>query len=177
MAEGDQGGQQQGGGDQGGGLKPWYEGKADAELIGHLQNNGWDKDPVEAAIAAAKSQREAQKKLGVPPSELLRMVKPDSPEADVKAFWNKLGAPADPKEYDFTGIKYADGEAIEPEFADALLASFAKRFVPKETALEIAKDVVKFADGDQQQQAAAKTAKVEAEKATLKAEWKQNFDD
>lgn len=160
----------------GGAAKPWYDGKADAELVGHMQNNGWDKDPVEAAIAAAKSHREAQKKLGIPPDQILRMPKADTPEADLKAFWGKLGAPADPKEYDFAGIKYADGTDIEPEFADALRATFAKRLVPKDTAIEIAKDLAKFADGDEQQQAAAKTAKLATEKAALQTEWKQDFD-
>lgn len=159
-----------------GAAKPWYEGKADAELVGHMQNNGWDKDPVEAAIAAAKSHREAQKKLGIPPDQVLRMPKPDSPEADVKLFWGKLGAPADPKEYDFSGVKTADGKDIAPELAEALRASFARRLLPKDTAIEIAKDVIKFNDGDKLQKDAAKTATTAVQKAELQKEWKQDFD-
>lgn len=160
----------------GGAAKPWYDGKADAELVGHMQNNGWDKDPVEAAIAAAKSHREAQKKLGLPPDQILRLPKPDAPEAEIKAFHQRLGAPSDPKEYDFSAVKTSDGKDISPEFAEALRASFARRFVPKDTALEIAKDIVKFNDGDAQQQLAAKTAKINEEKAALAAEWKADPD-
>ena len=133
-------------------------------------------DPAEIAVHMTKAHREAVSKLGVPPDQLLRMVKPDSPEADVKAFWGKLGAPADPKEYDFSAIKYADGTVIEPEFADQLRATFARRFVPKETAIEIAKDLAKFADGDEAKQAAEKTAKIEVERAQLKSEWKQDYE-
>jgi len=179
MADGDQGtqggGQQQGGGDQGGGQQTAWHTGLEPEIIGHIQNRGLKlDDPKSIVDNLAKAHREASSKLGVPADQLIRVLKPDSPEADVKAFWNRLGAPADPKEYDFSGVKTADGKDIAPELADALRASFARRFVPKDTAAEIAKDLIKFNEGDAQQKAAAKTATINAEKAALAAEWKQD---
>ena len=154
----------------------WHSG-LDAEIIGHIQNRGLTLDDPKLVVDnLAKAHREATSKLGVPPDQLLRMVKPDSPEADVKAFWTKLGAPNDPKEYDFSAIKTADGKDVAPELADALRASFARRFVPKDTAAEIAKDVLKFNESEASKQAADKTAKLEVERAQLKSDWKQDYE-
>ena len=154
----------------------WHTG-LDAEIIGHIQNRGLKLDDPKAIVDnLAKAHREASSKLGVPADQLLRMPKADAPEAEIKAFHQRLGAPADPKEYDFTGIKYANGKEIEQPLADALRASFAKRFVPKDTALEIAKDVIKYADSDEAQKLSTKTAAIEVEKAQLKSEWKQDYD-
>src|SRR5690348_6393637 len=47
------------------GTKVWFDG-ADAETVGHIQNRGLDKLPAnEAALAAIKAHREAEKHLGV----------------------------------------------------------------------------------------------------------------
>lgn len=154
----------------------WHTG-LDAEIIGHIKNRGLTLDNPKAIVDnLAKAHREASSKLGVPADQLIRVIRPDSPEADVKAFWGRLGAPQDPKEYDFAGIKYADGSDLEPTFADAIRASAARLHMPKDMALELAKDLAKFADGDEQQQIATRTAKLNEEKAALAAEWKADPD-
>jgi hypothetical protein len=159
-----------------GAAKPWHDGVA-PEVVGFWQNKGLDlADPVKFATGFTEQYRQMEAFRGVPASEILRMVKPDSPEADVKAFWGKLGAPADPKEYDFSAIKTADGKEIAPELADALRASFARRFVPKDTAAEIAKDVIKFNEGEASKKTAEKTANIEVERAQLKSDWKQDYE-
>lgn len=151
--------------------QPWHHG-VEAETVGFWQNKGLDlTDPVKFATGFTKQYRDMEAFRGVPANELLRIPKPDAPEADVKTFWNKLGAPGDPKEYDFAGIKYADGTDLEPAFAEAIRATAARLHMPKGWAAEIAKDMAKFADGDQATAAAEKTASINAEKAALLKEW------
>jgi hypothetical protein len=36
---------------------PWYEGKLDAELIGHIENKGWKKDDPVAVASKPPSRR------------------------------------------------------------------------------------------------------------------------
>src|SRR5580692_8884903 len=46
------------------------------ELSGHIQNKGWHTmTAIEAASAAAQAHREAEQRLGVPSSELIRVPK------------------------------------------------------------------------------------------------------
>src|ERR1700722_3998131 len=152
----------------------WHKSAA-PELVGFWQNKGLDlSDPVKFPTEFTDQYRQREPLRGGPADQILRMPKPDSPEADVKAFWNKLGAPADPKEYDFSAIKNVKGETIKPELADVLRASFSRRFVPKETALEIAKDLAKFNEGDEQQQLASRTVRLEQERADLAKSWGPN---
>lgn len=147
--------------------KPWFEGKATPEDIGHWDNKGWKKDdPVTIALEATKAVREAQRFIGVPPERLLKL-----PErADDKAGWDavnaRLGVPAKAEEYDFAGLKYADGNDVEQGFVDALRTSLHKAGVRKDAAREIAKDMMKYSDSGEAQ-AAGETA---AQRATNLAE-------
>lgn len=149
---------------------PWHQG-LDAEVIGHIQNRGLKLDDPKLVVDnLAKAHREATAKLGVPANELIRMLKPDSPEADQRAFWQKLGAPDKPEGYEFD-VKYADGTALEEPFAASLRGTFNRLGVPKSMASEIAKDLAKFADADE---AAAKTtqqAAIQVDNAKLEQEW------
>jgi len=149
--------------------KPWYDGKADAETIGHWQNQGLaDKTPEEIALAATKSHREAEKRLGAPANELVRVLKPDAPEAEIKAFWNRLGAPADPKDYDFTGV--------EEGLANAMREAAAKLFLPKDRAEAVAKALAAHVKSKADAAAADAAAALIKEKDALNKNWGQNRD-
>jgi hypothetical protein len=51
----------------------WHTG-LDSELIGHATNRGWDKlDGKAAAQAALKAHRDAERHLGVPAEQVLRL--------------------------------------------------------------------------------------------------------
>src|SRR5438552_2036438 len=90
----------------------WHAG-IEPEILGHWQNKGWKiDDPKEIALAATKQAREAEKHFGVPADQLLKMPKPNAPPEDIKAFWGRLGAPAEAKDYDFAAIKDAAGQPI-----------------------------------------------------------------
>jgi hypothetical protein len=119
---------------------PWYEGKLDAELIGHIENKGWKKDdPGRVAIEATKQARELQKHFGVPPDQLIKLPKDTTDEAGWRAVRERLGAPKEAKDYDLTSVKHADGKDIDTALADTLRAAMHKAGTPKDSAPEIVK--------------------------------------
>ncbi len=153
---------------------PWFKG-ADAETIGYLQNRGLDKKtPSEAALDISKMHREAEKLIGAPANELIRVPKDQKDEAGWKTVWTRLGAPADPKEYDFSAIKDAAGNPIAAPLADVLRASFGKYHVPKETATALAADIQKQRDNVIAAETTELQAKLETDKAALKKSWGAN---
>ena len=155
----------------------WYEGKADAETVGYWQNRGLKlDDPVAIALDATKAAREAQKFVGVPPERLVRLPEKPSDEAGWNAVYQRLGAPADPKEYDFSTVKAADGTAPSAALLDTIRATAATLRVAKDKAPELASAVVKFLDAQKAETAAVTAAKLTEEKAALAKSWGQNAD-
>lgn len=149
----------------------WHAGKVDATMVGHWQNKGWDvNDPVAVATSATKAHMEAEKFIGAPANEMLRMPKPED-SAGRAAFWQKLGAPATPEGYDFAGLKTADGKDLDPNFITAMRTTFANMNAPKALADEAAKAFVKY-EGDRAAAAAAENA---ATLATARAELDKNW--
>lgn len=156
--------------------KPWFDGKLDGEYLGHAQTKGWDKlTPAEAAIVAIKSHRDAEKLIGAPADKMVRLADPND-EAATKAMWQRLGAPADAKDYDFSTVKTSDGKDIDPKLADALRGAAASANAPKDVAARLADAVVKFNDAQTAEQVAAKAATVATEKGELQKNWGTNFE-
>jgi len=153
---------------------PWYEGKADAETIGWLQNKGWDKDPVVTAIEASKARREAERFLGTPPEQLLRLPKDPTDEAGWNAVRQRLGAPKEAKEYDFSTVKFADGTELDQAFTDRMRNALHKAGTPKDAAPGVVKEVVSFMDAADKAEADARAATQQAERAALQQEWGNN---
>jgi hypothetical protein len=183
MADGDQnqGGQQQAGDgqqqQQQQQSKPWYDGKLDADLLGHVQNAGWKvDDPATLAAEAVKAHREARKFIGVPESQLLRLPTDAKDEAGWNSVWQRLGVPKDPKEYDFSAVKRADGSAIDDQFAETIRQTAATNRVPKDAATAFAQSLVKYQDDQRAAQVAEATAKLNTEKADLAKSWGPNAD-
>lgn len=155
---------------------PWYKGAPD-EIVGHLRNRGWDQKPVnEVALAAIQSHREAEKLIGAPADQMVRLPK-DKADADGwKAVWQRLGAPADPKDYDFSALKRADGSALDAGLVDALRLVAGANSLPKEAAAAVAAGIVKHLD---QTAATAKNEaeiKLAAERQDLDKLWDVNKD-
>ncbi len=150
--------------------KPWHDG-IDTEIIGHAQNKGWKlDDPKEAFGSAAKVARDLEKHFGVPVDRLLKLPAADGKPEEWAPIYQRLGAPKDAKEYDFTGIK-RNGAELAPEFADAMRASLAAAFVPKDKASEIVRGVVKHLESADAATATISTAKMTEEKAKLVTNW------
>jgi hypothetical protein len=160
--------------------KPWYDGKiTDAVEIGHLQNRGWDKlDAAGAAAAAVKAHREAEKHLGLPADQLLRMPKDGSDVAALDAIYQRLGAPKEAKGYDDTlnGIKFEDGSTLDDGLKNTIRTiAHRNHLTPAQTA-DLAKEIVKLADTDETGDKADAQAKYEIEAADLRRNWGANME-
>ena len=151
----------------------WYDGRPEAaEIIAHAQNKSWDvKDPAALALAATKAHLSAEKLIGVPPNELIRMPKDKADEAGWKTVWGRLGAPSDPKEYDFPTLKGTDGKPTNEALDASLRASFAKVNLTKDAAAEVSQTVAKYLADQAASTAAQKTAALIDGRAALAKEW------
>ncbi len=158
---------------------PWYDGKADAETLGHWQNKLSPdvlKDPVQVALEMTRRHRESEKFIGAPADQILRLPKDAKDEAGWKDVWTRLGAPKEAKDYDFSAVKFADGTAIEDSFAEAIRQTAFAQHVPKDTATAFAQSVVKFMEGADASEKAELGAKLATEKAVLAKDWGPNAD-
>src|SRR5262245_8910211 len=93
--------------------EPWFKGVEGitSEEIGHIQNKGWDKDVKAAALGAVRAHREAERLIGVPANEMLRMPKPED-QAGWSAFHQRLGRPLDKTGYDLSVIEMKDTNGV-----------------------------------------------------------------
>lgn len=152
----------------------WHTG-LDAELIGHAQNKGWDmSDPVKAFSAAAVAHSGAQKLIGLPPEKVLRMPEASADAATLDAFWQRLGAPKEAKEIDFSAIKGADGKPFDEKLGEVIRSTAVAARAPKDVALSLAAAVQKHIDSES---AAAKTIRdgqVAADREALTRSWGAN---
>jgi len=136
---------------------------------------GWDaKSPAEAAYEAMKSYHEAEKHIGIPKDQILRMPKDATDKEGWTALRARLGVPADPKDYDFTQVKFADGSDLDDEFTNAMRASLHANGVPKDAAAGIVKDVVKFMDGVTTSSTAEQQAAIASGRDALAKSWGAN---
>lgn len=155
---------------------PWYKGKVDDTTVGYLQSRGLHDKPLEeVALASIKAHQEATKLLSAPPSELVRLPsKPDDPAwADV---WKRLGAPADAKEYDFSTVKRADGSVLDESTVNFLRTQATSLHLSKQSALDLAQNFVKDADGKNSSARAESEAKLQEQIKALKANWGANYE-
>lgn len=149
----------------------------DAELSGHIAAKGWDKlDATQAAIAAAKSHREAQQYVGAPADKLLRLPNDPNDAKAMDAIYQRLGKPSDPKEYDFSAIKLSDGEPLDNSLQDMLRQSLHKYNMTKNDGVSFAADLAKFFDGVEQNDKAISAAKLTQEKDQLSKLWGNNME-
>jgi hypothetical protein len=152
----------------------WYEPLGfDADTVGWMENRGLTgMDSIEATKNAINGFRNAEKFLGVPKDQLLRM--PNFEKADASElgeFWGKLGKPADAKGYE---IAVPDG--VSPDYADHMAAAMHEAHIPKSMAAAL----VKANEGYiAKMNESAKLAAVEANKSqveNLRKEWGEAFD-
>lgn len=158
--------------------KPWYDGNAlvTPELVGHWQNRGLhDKTPQEIAIAASIAHREAEKLIGAPASEMLRLPK-DANAPEWNQVWERLGRPKEAKDYDFSAVKNAKGEAPDQATLDHYRNLAFTLNMPKDAAVRFAQDNIKHLDSVSTAQAAINQDKVAQEKVKLADNWKSNFE-
>lgn len=152
---------------------PWHAG-ADADTLGYMQNRGWqDKPANEVALEAIKAHREASAMLGVPPDRIVKLPADASDEAGWKAVWEKLGKPADAKEYDFSAVKVGE-TALTQADQDYLRGLANDLNLSKEGAARLASDFAKRQTDAGASNLADQTAKLVEEKTKLATNWGPN---
>ena len=156
-----------------GGEKPWFE-TFDAETKGYLQNKGLDKKTaLEAVVEISKFHREAEKFVGAPANELLRLPK-DHNAPEWKNVYERLGKPKEATEYDFATVKRAGDKPLEQALTDTLRQAAFDCNLSKEAATRLATSVVKHIDGVESASAAEKAAALSTEKKALNDNWGVN---
>src|SRR6266705_1616244 len=154
--------------------KVWHTG-ADAETLGFWQNKGYDvSDPLKLATGLTKQYREAEKFIGVPPDQVVKLPKADAKPEEFAAMWQRLGAPKEAKEYDFSGVKFA-GNDLEPAFADAMRQGLHASSVPKDKASAIVASVVKYLESADTTESTVNAQKLAEEKTKLQTNWGDKF--
>lgn len=156
---------------------PWYQG-ADAELIGHVQNRGWDKlTPAEAALEAVKAQREAAAFVGIPQDQIARIPKDANDVEGWKALNQRLGAPADPAGYKLDGVKFSDGTLASEEFQTYVRDEIAVPLgLSTDKAIQVAQAMAKYIETAAGVENADAEAVKAAELTSLRGNWGANFD-
>lgn len=156
--------------------KSWYDG-ADAEIVGRLQTRGWDKlEPAKAALEAAKAHLAAEKYIGIPPEQLLRLPKDAADAEGWKAVYSKLGVPADAAAYEFEGLKFADGADVDDAFKTFVRDNAHRLNIPKDAAKALAGEFVKYLDTADKRETEQSQAALAAEHQKLDTDWGKNKD-
>lgn len=182
---GDQGGQagggQQGtgsgaaGGNAGANNAPWHA-NIDQGIKDFWAAKKYDlSDPVKVLDVVSRSYQGAERLLGVPADELLRMPKPNADTTEVNAFWNRIGVPKEAKDYDFAAVKMADGSDLDPAFLDTMRASLHANRVPKDNAPAVIRDVIKYLEANDRAEAAETTAEVQRQEQALRTNWGNRY--
>jgi len=152
-------------------VKPWFD-ALDADTKGYITNRGLDKgDPTAAFVNAASAHRAAEKLIGVPADQIIRLPKPED-SAAWNGVYDRLGRPKDAAGYDFSAVK----ETADENFLKWAGETAYKLGLPKAAGETLVQEFVK-------QAAAGETAAAEALKATqqtelneLKKDWGVHFE-
>ena len=154
-------------------VKPWFDGKVDADTTTWMTNRGWHSKPaVDVAVEAMKAHRELEKHIGVPANELIRIPKtPTAPEW--KDVYTKLGAPADPAAYKFDGLKLNDAD-LPPALQDFFRKTATDLHLSVEGASRMASAVITQLKTDVDAATATRTAELANQKTELAKNWGAN---
>lgn len=141
----------------------------DETELGYVKNKGW-KTPGDLL----GSYRNAEKLIGADPASVLKMPKGDAPPEAWNEIYDKLGRPADPKEYNFA---VPEGMEANQPLIDALRPAFHEIGIPKGMAEKLVAKYNEIGGTMAAEQAAAvQTQQTEAMSA-LQKEWGAAFAD
>lgn len=155
---------------------PAWHAALSPEAQAYVTANGLaEKTALDAFSVTAQAHQRAQALIGIPKDQLLRMPSAERPD-EAKAFWQKLGAPADAAGYDFTGVKTAAAADPDPALVQSLREAAAANFLPAPAAKAVAEAVVKYQDATAATALAATQAALKTQQDALRANWGQNYD-
>lgn len=155
--------------------KPWWDGKADEKLIGHMQLRFASHlaDPAMLAVQAAKSHMEAERLIGVPASQIVRLPTDPSDAAAWRVVHERLGAPKDAKEYAFSG---PDGKPLDGPMAEALRIASFENGLSKDAAGRMGSTISKLYNDAKVAAETEHAANLDRAKALLKQQWGNDHD-
>lgn len=149
----------------------------EAEFVGHAQNKGWDKlAPDAAAREAIKAHRHAELSLGVPADRVLKLPAADAKPEDWNPVYQRLGAPKEAKEYDFSTVKDKAGNPLDADLLEALRAASFENHLSKAAAAALAQKVSGWTDAQGAKAGTIDQAKIAEEKAALRDSWGKFYD-
>lgn len=146
----------------------------DDETKGYVQNKGLATKPInEAFLAVTKMHRDAERMIGAPANEMVRLPKEaNSPEW--AGVYKRLGALNAPEDYKFDGVKHAGDKPLNEGLVATLRKAAFGAHLPNEAAATVAKEIVAHLDGVESARLAEETAKLQNEKKLLKDNWGVN---
>ena len=148
---------------------PWHDGVT-PEVKGFWQLKGLPlDDPKAFGTKLTELYQQAEKFIGVPPDQIVRMPKPDARPEDIRAYYERIGAPKEAKDYDLSPIK-------DQAIADSLRATLHNSGVPKDAAAAVAKSVATALESQASQQSTEAATRIAEQKAKLAQSWGQNFE-
>lgn len=157
---------------------PWFS-TLDADHQAHVTAKGWNAlEPAAAAAEAAKAHFEAQKLMGVPADQLIRVPK-DAADPNYQAIYDRIvgmNTPKTPEEYKFDGIKFKDGSDLAPEDVKWVRDLAVKYKLPVNAAAGIAADLAARTDNDTATSTAASETTKAANNVALRQAWGADYD-
>lgn len=155
---------------------PWHT-TLDNEIKTYAHKKGYDlSDPFKAFAAAAKGHIEAEKYLGVPPQQLLRLPADVNDEAGWKAVYQRFGAPVDEKGYDFSTVKFSDGSDLDANFSEFMRKKAFELHLPTTSAAALSQAFVGFMEQADAREAEQSGTRLAEEKSQLQKDWGNNFE-
>src|SRR5262245_1365093 len=155
---------------------PWHN-SLDNDIKTYALKKGYDlADPMKAFTFAAKGHMEAEKFLGVPPHQLLRLPADVNDEAGWNAIYQRFGKPLDKSGYDFSKVKFADGNDLDTGFVEFTRDKSFELHMPAQNAAAIAQAFVGFMEQSDKREAEQATTKLSEEKAQLQKDWGNNYE-
>lgn len=146
----------------------WHEGVA-PEVKGWWQNKGLPlDDPKAFGTKLTELYQQAEKFIGVPPDQVVRIPKSDAKPEDIRAYHERLGAPKEAKDYDLAAL-------TDTSMADAIRAAAHNAGVTKDAASAIGKAVAAVQASAKEQQNTLDAAKLAEQKANLQKNWGDKF--
>ena len=161
-----------------GAAKAWHDGVA-PDVLGFWQNKGLfnpasPPEPRTVAEGLTKFYREVERHVGAPPEELIRVPKSNAAPADISAYWQRIGVPAEAKDYDLSTVKFTDGKELDPAFAEVVRNALHAGRVPKDRAAEVAMPLVKHAEANDAAELAERTRITKEQQDLLDKNWGVN---
>jgi len=157
-------------------MTPWHQTVA-PEIRAQWQNKGYDlSDPAKVAIEATKGFINAEKFLGVPPHQLLRLPADVNDEAGWRGVWQRLGAPTDKSGYDLAQVKFSDGTELDQGFADFMREKAHALHLPASSAVELSKAFVGFMEQADRREGEQTAAALAEQKAQLQKDWGNDYE-